>query len=114
MRWFRAIRSEELSSVLQRVEVWGEPVLVARLLDGSPVAVGPICPHQQLPMDGGSVYRDEIDCPNHHYTYDAHTGENRFPKRVFPKERAEQVEPIVVYETSEDDGWLLIGERRCP
>ncbi len=112
MTWSRATRSDELDHVLRRVEVAGKPVLVARLLDGNPVAVGPICPHQRLPMDGGAAYRDEIDCPNHHYTYDARTGENHFPKRVFPRERAEQVEPIVVYETREADGWLLVGERR--
>ena len=45
-------------------------------------------------MDGGGVYGDEIDCPHHYYTYDAHTGDNRYPKRVFPRARAEQVKPI--------------------
>ncbi len=50
-------------------------------------------------MDGGNVYGDEIDCPHHHYTYDAHTGGNRYPKRVFPRARAEQVKPIRAFPT---------------
>jgi hypothetical protein len=49
--------------VLRRVEVAGRPVLVARTGAGEAIAVGPICPHQGLPMDGGNVYGDEIDCP---------------------------------------------------
>ncbi|MHC8504289.1 hypothetical protein HF519_17915 [Pseudonocardia bannensis] len=38
-------------------------------------------------MDGGGVYGDEVDCPHHHYTYDGRTGENRYPRRVFPRSR---------------------------
>lgn len=43
----------------------------------------------ELPDDIRNVYGDEIDCPHHHYTYDAHTGGNRYPKRVFPPEGVE-------------------------
>jgi nitrite reductase/ring-hydroxylating ferredoxin subunit len=104
--WQRAARSEDVDRVLRRVHVDDEPVLVARTAEGWPVAVGPICPHQDLPMDGGNIYFDEIDCPNHHYTYDARTGENRYPKRVFPKARADKVQPIRVFKTREEDGWV--------
>lgn len=103
--------SEQVRPTLRRVEVSGEPVLVGRLLDGSAVAVGPICPHQGRPMDGASLY-SEVVCPHHHYTYDARTGENLYPKAVFPPQRAERVEPIVAYEAWDEDGWLWVGERR--
>jgi nitrite reductase/ring-hydroxylating ferredoxin subunit len=92
--------------VLQRVEVEGGAVLVARTTGGWPVVVAPICPHQQRPMDGGNVYRDEVDCPHHHYTYDARTGENRYPKRVFPRARAAAIKPIQVFESREQAGWI--------
>jgi nitrite reductase/ring-hydroxylating ferredoxin subunit len=38
-------------------------VTLARSPAGDPIAVGPICPHQNQPMDGANVYGDEIDCP---------------------------------------------------
>jgi nitrite reductase/ring-hydroxylating ferredoxin subunit len=59
-------------------------------------------------MDGANLYGDEVDCPHHHYAYDARTGENRFPKRVFPASRAASVENICVYEVRDEDGWLWV------
>lgn len=94
--------------MLRRVEVAGQPVLVARTSVGDAIAVGPICPHQNLPMDGGNVYGDEIDCPHHHYTYDARTGDNRYPKRVFPRARAERVKPIRSFPAREEGGWVWV------
>ena len=101
-------RSDEVGPRLQRVELAGEPVLVARTADGDPVAVEPICPHQERPMDGAAIYGDEIDCPHHHYTYDARTGENRYPKRVFPKQRAATVRSIRAFETRDDGEWVWV------
>lgn len=108
MTWTRVAPSAEVGPILQRVEVEGFPVLVARTADGDPVAVEPICPHQEKPMDGAAVYGDEIDCPHHHYTYDARTGENRYPKRVFPRERAARVQSIRSFEARDDDGWVWV------
>ena len=107
----RVLPSEEVRPRLRRVDVRGEPVLVGRLLDGTAVAVGPTCPHQHRPMDGASLY-SEVVCPHHHYTYDARTGENLYPKRVFPDRRAARVQPIVVFDAWDEDGWLWVGERR--
>lgn len=108
MSWERAAPSDEVTRTLRRVQVGGQPVLVARTAAGDAIAVGPICPHQNKPMDGGNVYGDEVDCPHHHYTYDAHSGENRYPKRVFPRARAELVEPIHAFPTREDEGWVWV------
>ncbi len=49
-----------------------------------------------------------IDCPYHHYAYDARTGENRYPKRVFPRERADKVRSIRAFEARDDDGWVWV------
>jgi vanillate O-demethylase monooxygenase subunit len=108
MPWERAAASDDVGRVLHRVEVAGRPVLLARTAAGDAIAVEPICPHQNRPMDGGNVYEDEIDCPHHHYTYDAHTGENRYPKRVFPRARAAQVESIRTVPTREEGGWVWV------
>lgn len=106
--WRRVIPSKEVGRTLHRVVVEGAPLLVARTADGDPVAVEPNCPHQELPMDGAAVYGDEIDCPHHHYTYDARTGENRYPKRVFPQSRAATVRSIRAFEARDDDGWVWV------
>ncbi|NMH97105.1 Rieske (2Fe-2S) protein [Pseudonocardia acidicola] len=109
MQWHRAAPSAEVGRDLRRVEIAGRAVLVGRTADGDPIATDPICPHQNRPMDGAAVYGDEIDCPHHHYTYDAHTGENRYPKRVFPRARAAAVQPIRVFPAREDAGWVWVG-----
>lgn len=112
MSYEAAARSEDVTGPgYVRVSVGDEPVLLTRLRDGTAVAFGPICPHQNKPMDGGSVWEGELDCPHHHYTYDPHTGENRFPKRTSPGFRAAQLEGIAVYATTEADGWVWVGPR---
>jgi nitrite reductase/ring-hydroxylating ferredoxin subunit len=108
VNWHKVARSNEVDRRLQRVEVDGEAVLVARTADGDPVAVEVYCPHQHKPMDGAAIYGDEIDCPHHHYTYDARTGENRYPKRVFPRSRAATVQSIRAYETRDDGEWVWV------
>ena len=75
--------------MLCRVEVAGQSVLLGRTAAGDAVAVEPICPH-------------------HHYTYDAHTGENHYPRRVFPRARAELVQPIRTVPVREDEGWVRV------
>lgn len=108
MSWERAAESADVGRVLRRVHVGGTPVLLGRTADGDAIAVGTICPHQNKPMDNGNVYGDEVDCPNHHYTYDARTGQNRYPKRVFPRVRAATVKPITAYEARESDGFVWV------
>ena len=113
MSFDRVARSEEVrASRFRRAEVGGRVVLVTRLDDGTPVAFDQICPHQRNPMDDGSLWDDEVDCPFHHYTYDARTGANVFPANVFPSQQAAQVLGIAVYEVKEEDGWVLVGPRR--
>jgi nitrite reductase/ring-hydroxylating ferredoxin subunit len=108
MPWERAVRGDEVTSVLRRVVVRGRPVLVGRTADGDAVAVAPLCPHRNRPMDGGGICGDEIECPHHHYTYDARTGVNRFPRQVFPRLLAGQVGSLRTYPTLERDGWVWI------
>ena len=113
MAFKRVARSEEVHGPrFLRVDVDGRPVLLSRLKDGTAVAFDRICPHQGNPMDDGVLWDNEVDCPHHHYTYDPRTGENCFPRRVFPAERARQVKGIGVFEVREEDGWVLVGQRR--
>jgi phenylpropionate dioxygenase-like ring-hydroxylating dioxygenase large terminal subunit len=97
-----------------RVVAHGRPVLVSRTSDGTAVAFGAICPHQQKELDEGTMWEDEIDCPHHHYTYDPGTGRNLFPARVFPASRAARVRGIPVFEVREECGWVWVGPRKPP
>jgi 3-phenylpropionate/trans-cinnamate dioxygenase ferredoxin component len=112
MSFARVARSEEVRAPkFLRREVQGRPILLTRLSDGTAVAFGNICPHQNRELDEGTLWEDEIDCPHHHYTYDPRTGENRFPKRVFPARRAATLPGIPVFETREESGWVWVGPR---
>jgi 3-phenylpropionate/trans-cinnamate dioxygenase ferredoxin subunit len=113
MSYERVARSEDVRGPrFLKVEAHGRPILLTRLSDGSVTAFGNVCPHQNLRLDDGVLWEDEIDCPNHHYTYDPRTGENVFPKRVFPARRARKVRGIPVFETREEGGWVLVGPLR--
>lgn len=112
MSFTRVARSVEVQAPrFLRREVQGRRILLTRLSDGTAVAFGNICPHQNRELDGGMLWEDEIDCPHHHYTYDPRTGENRFPKRVFPARRAATVPGIPIFETREESGWVWVELR---
>jgi 3-phenylpropionate/trans-cinnamate dioxygenase ferredoxin component len=113
MSYERAARSDDVQGPrFLRVEAAGRMVLLTRLSNGTAVAFGNICPHQGLPLDAGSLWEDEVDCPHHHYTYDPRTGENLYPRRVFPASRAKTVKGIPVFEVREEDGWVWVGPTR--
>ena len=87
--WQRALPSDDLrAGKLTRVLIAGKPVLLARLEDGTPVAAAVLCPHQDADLSEGTVYMGAVDCPRHHYLYDLRTGENRYPRNVFPADLA--------------------------
>jgi nitrite reductase/ring-hydroxylating ferredoxin subunit len=109
LKWFPALPGDEVGNTLRKAEVNGVQVLLGRLIGGEAVAVSPLCPHRNRSMEGGALYTDIVDCPEHHYTYDARTGENRYPKNIFPRHIAREIEGITVYPTREQDGWVWVG-----
>lgn len=42
------------------------------------------CGHQSLSLAGAKVWQGVLDCPWHHFQYDIRTGENLYPRRVYP------------------------------
>ena len=90
------------------MQVAGSPVLVARTSAGDVIAVGPICPHQGRPMDGGNAYGERSTARVTTTPTDAHTGDNHYPKRVFPRARGEQVKPIRTFPAREERGWVWV------
>lgn len=88
------------------------PIVVIRE-EGAVYALHGLCSHQGKPLEGGMVWKGVLDCPWHHFEWDIHTGENLFPKRVYPLERMphlkEQVRPLRVYPVRVEDGYVEVG-----
>jgi 3-phenylpropionate/trans-cinnamate dioxygenase ferredoxin component len=79
--------------------VAGRPVVIAHRA-GRFYALGGICPHKGHPLAGAALWDDLIDCPWHHFQYDIRTGENHFPKNVYPADvpgLEQQLRPLPVY-----------------
>ena len=60
-------------------------------------ALDGICPHKGFELHGAMLWDHLIDCPWHHYQYDVRTGENYFPKNVYPDDLKKQVMPLKAY-----------------
>jgi nitrite reductase/ring-hydroxylating ferredoxin subunit len=86
-------------------------VLLARLDDGTVAATSTVCPHRGEDLSGGRLYLGAIDCPLHHYLYDPRTGENVYPRNVFPADLADRLAPLPVYPVMEEGGWIWVGPR---
>jgi 3-phenylpropionate/trans-cinnamate dioxygenase ferredoxin subunit len=114
-RWHRAIPGESLRvGGLAKVHVEGAPVVVARLDDGTVAAASAVCPHRGEDLSEGMLYLGAIDCPLHHYLYDLRTGDNLYPRNVFPADLAAGLTPLPLYPVREEDGWIWVGSREAP
>lgn len=64
-------------------------------------AIAGLCSHQHLSLAGAQVWRGVLDCPWHHFQYDIRTGENLYPRRVYPLETLpdlkQQILPLQTY-----------------
>src|SRR5438105_4889750 len=111
--WERVLSSAALGpGVLAKVFLAGQPVLLARLEDGTVAAASAVCPHRGEDLSGGRLYLGAIDCPLHHYLYDLRTGVNRYPRNVFPADLAARLEPLPLYPVKEENGWIWVRGMR--
>ena len=109
--WQKVLPSADLKSyALAKVFVAGEPVLLARIEDGTVAASSAVCPHRGEDLSEGVLYMGAIDCPRHHYLYDLRTGANRYPRNVFPADLAADLKPLPLFLVREEDGWIWV---RC-
>jgi 3-phenylpropionate/trans-cinnamate dioxygenase ferredoxin component len=111
--WQRVIPVQDLNSgQVIRVSVAGRNVMLVCLEDGTVAAASPICPHQGEDLTAGKLYMGAIDCPGHHYLYDLHTGENRYPRNVFPADLGAELAPLRLYPTKIEEGWIWVQASR--
>ncbi|HVY22669.1 MAG TPA: aromatic ring-hydroxylating dioxygenase subunit alpha [Steroidobacteraceae bacterium] len=69
--WFPVALSRDLRSLPLQVMLFGEPIVVARLQSGRVLALEDRCPHRGVPLSGGRIYGDSIQCPYHGWTFNA-------------------------------------------
>ncbi len=86
------------------------PVILANY-EGRIYALYGLCPHQNNPLEGAQLWGCLLDCPWHHFQYDVRSGENHFPRNVYPEDMQElqgQVRPLNTYpvEIREGEIWV--------
>ncbi len=77
-RLVRIATTDEVDSgQLKLVEADGRRLLLCNAL-GSYYAISPVCPHQDGPLEDGSLVGEIVTCPVHGYDFDVRTGECQF------------------------------------
>jgi phenylpropionate dioxygenase-like ring-hydroxylating dioxygenase large terminal subunit len=106
--WYVAAWSDEVSRTpLARVFL-GEPVVLYRTTDGTPVALRDQCPHRKLPLSLGRLVEDNLECGYHGMTFDPAGACVRIPgQRLIPP--AAKVRSYPVCEGM-DMVWIWLGE----
>ncbi len=91
---------EILPGQTRMLQVGRCPILIVND-QGKFYALQGLCGHQNLPLAGGKVYQGVLDCPWHHFQYDIRTGENLYPRRVYPLDALpylrQQISPLRTY-----------------
>jgi nitrite reductase/ring-hydroxylating ferredoxin subunit len=91
-----------------------EPVILANW-NGEIYALHGLCPHRMNPLEGATVCDYLIDCPWRHFQYDIRTGENHYPRNVYPADYPAlqtQLNPIPAYrvELRGSEVWVELPE----
>jgi vanillate O-demethylase monooxygenase subunit len=86
--WYVAAESREVSRAPMGRVLLGEPVMLYRREDGTPVALEDRCCHRRAPLHKGKVIGDRVQCGYHGFTFDttgacvAIPGQDRVPPSV--------------------------------
>lgn len=89
------------------IRVNGRPVLLANR-KGRIYALHGICPHQNNPLEGATIWDHLIDCPWHHFQFDVRTGENYYPSNVYPRDVKKQVRPLRTFPVQVKEGEVWV------
>jgi len=87
------------------------PLLLANR-GGEIYALSGLCPHRLNPLEGAVLWDYLVDCPWHHFQYDVRSGENFFPRNVYPEDLQylnEQVRPLDTYAVEIRDGEVWVN-----
>jgi 3-phenylpropionate/trans-cinnamate dioxygenase ferredoxin component len=106
---FRKVaRVEEIPPGQARVfRVEGAFIALANA-EGRIHALDGVCPHQGKLMDGARLWGGLLTCPWHNYQYDIGTGENVYPRRVYPADLQTGVRGLAVFPVQVRDGEVWV------
>ena len=79
--------------------------------EGTVYALDGVCPHQNNPLEGAEVWNHLLECPWHHFQFDIRTGENCYPKNVYPVDMphlGKQVRSLDTYPVEVRDGEVWV------
>ena len=77
-------------------DIGGRSLVLANC-DGRFYAVDGLCPHKGFELDNAQLFGCVIECPWHRYQYDVRTGENCYPRNVYPCDLPVPVQPIATH-----------------
>lgn len=78
--WIPVVPADEVASPPWPChDVDGVPVRLVRGPSDEIVAIGPVCPHLDSPLDRAEVDDGHVLCPRHFYSYDVDSGANVHP-----------------------------------
>jgi vanillate O-demethylase monooxygenase subunit len=87
--WYAAAWAEDLQASLVGRTILGERVVLFRKPDGTPAAIGGVCPHRFAPLERGRLEGDAVSCPYHGLTFNCTGqcvrnphGDGRIPKNA--------------------------------
>jgi 3-phenylpropionate/trans-cinnamate dioxygenase ferredoxin subunit len=111
MAFRKLARAEEVPPGKTKfVRAGATPVILANW-NGRIYALYGLCPHQNNPLEDATMWDHLLDCPWHHFQYDVRTGENVFPKNVYPTDYPqlrEQLRPLRTYPVQMKDGEIWV------
>lgn len=106
-------RVEEILPGQTRLVQVGECLILLINEAGTFHALQGLCAHQNLSLAESKVWKGVLDCPWHHFQYDIRTGENLYPKRVYPLKTLphlrNQILPLQIYPIQIVDQDVQVG-----
>ncbi len=74
--WYRALPAGRVQrNRLHKAMLLEIPLVVGRDRVGHPFALRDACPHRGMPLNGGRFDGENVECPYHGWTFDAHNGQ---------------------------------------
>ena len=107
--WYIACRSASIRRHPLAVQILSHNLVLFRTEDGSPAALEDRCAHRGMPLAGGRVCRDSLQCPYHGWCYDKSGKANQMP--AVPGNDSIPDVSIPAFECVEQDGyvWVCLG-----
>ncbi|AGY59004.1 aromatic ring-hydroxylating oxygenase subunit alpha [Gloeobacter kilaueensis] len=69
--WYAVAQSHELAHKPLAVTLWDRAIVLFRSQSGTVHALEDRCPHRQVRLSGGRIFKDELECAYHGWRFDS-------------------------------------------